>query len=493
MERFFGEKMRIPPSSCAATATTDAALESLRGNRPSNSMRDPPLKAAVHIAYHTDKSIAMDGPYVYLIVEREFINARVPVVKIGKSDEVGRRVKDYPKGSLTLSICPVQSAKMAEDALKAAFGAVFQQRRDIGIEYFQPTGEYESACDAARHLHHAVCNQHVRYEPLAISAPEHQDSEACTESTDANECASTSTTAPHTSKTCDEVLTSYMREVHGGAVPERGLFLDKLVSDMTEFCSRNEWHCDRLRSRSVAQRLIRQYNCRVQEGTVLPAATQDDVIRFASQCITPSTGSHFTLRAAATAFHEMTGLPAPPCFREYLERALGPDSCVACHNTNDGKAHINAVVNYQLRRYPSTADEQPDKPVGHSVSLVKQFLSLRDDDYVPDGIRRPVRRTGYTVSFKALQTAFRAYVVSLPLEQREHADNVAFDVAAVEAAGFTIDKVNCCCACSRRTPRVVKCCPLYDNKLRVKLRAVIDMDLVSLDQGKDDELMADAE
>lgn len=91
----------------------------------------------------------MDGPYVYLIVQREFIRLHEPVVKPGQSGNVRARVTSYPNGSTCLATTPVIDRKAAETALLTAFKAAFKHRTDIGAEYFLPPGDYETACRSA--------------------------------------------------------------------------------------------------------------------------------------------------------------------------------------------------------------------------------------------------------------------------------------------------------------------------------------------------------
>ena len=71
------------------------------------------------------------------------------IFKPGRSEDVVQRSRQYPKGSRTLCVLPVSgNGKDAEDAVLAAFGRKFVQRRDVGTEYFQ-------VCDA-KSLDHAV-------------------------------------------------------------------------------------------------------------------------------------------------------------------------------------------------------------------------------------------------------------------------------------------------------------------------------------------------
>ncbi len=80
--------------------------------------------------------------FVYLLLEREFRRPGAPhVFKVGRSVVLADRCEQYPKGSLLLNATTVAGiGKDAEDALKAAFKAMFVWRRDLGIEYYQVLG-----------------------------------------------------------------------------------------------------------------------------------------------------------------------------------------------------------------------------------------------------------------------------------------------------------------------------------------------------------------
>ncbi len=101
-----------------------------------------------------------DTAFVYLLVEREFRRVGAPhVFKIGRSEVLPQRAKQYPKGSKVLAAVAVEGiGKQAEDALKAAFAVMFVPRRDVGLEYFQVVGA-RSLRQAARVMYasfHAV-------------------------------------------------------------------------------------------------------------------------------------------------------------------------------------------------------------------------------------------------------------------------------------------------------------------------------------------------
>lgn len=75
--------------------------------------------------------------YVYMLVEREFIRAREQVCKIGRSKDVSKRFRQYPKGSKLLIATFTKDHFEAELELISLFIKTFKQRADIGREYFE--------------------------------------------------------------------------------------------------------------------------------------------------------------------------------------------------------------------------------------------------------------------------------------------------------------------------------------------------------------------
>ena len=75
---------------------------------------------------------------MYIIKEREFINAQIPVFKVGYSDDLPDRMKSYPKGSIILATMRVNNGRSSESKLLAALRSRrFINRRDIGSESFE--------------------------------------------------------------------------------------------------------------------------------------------------------------------------------------------------------------------------------------------------------------------------------------------------------------------------------------------------------------------
>ena len=74
---------------------------------------------------------------VYLLIEREFLILKENVFKIGRSENVSNRAKQYPNGSQLLIVLPCIDCKVSEKQLKEVFRTSFKHRTDIGSEYFE--------------------------------------------------------------------------------------------------------------------------------------------------------------------------------------------------------------------------------------------------------------------------------------------------------------------------------------------------------------------
>jgi hypothetical protein len=72
---------------------------------------------------------------MYIIQEREFLNLRQPVYKIGITKKVCNRMGQYPKGSKIICIFPVDGDP--EALCLQQFRTQFIPRIDIGSEYFE--------------------------------------------------------------------------------------------------------------------------------------------------------------------------------------------------------------------------------------------------------------------------------------------------------------------------------------------------------------------
>eukprot|EP00798_Chlamydomonas_sp_ICE-L_P012729 gene12729-15975_t len=79
------------------------------------------------------------GDYIYVIREREFINTRDNIFKVGRSGGIIKRMAQYPKGSSVRCIVKVANAVEAKREVISLMKRCKQLTHctDIGDEYFQ--------------------------------------------------------------------------------------------------------------------------------------------------------------------------------------------------------------------------------------------------------------------------------------------------------------------------------------------------------------------
>ena len=75
--------------------------------------------------------------YIYIIKEREFINSNTNIYKIGRTQNILERVKNYPKNSKLHYTIFVNDVVNTETKLIKLFICHFNHRKDIGREYFE--------------------------------------------------------------------------------------------------------------------------------------------------------------------------------------------------------------------------------------------------------------------------------------------------------------------------------------------------------------------
>ncbi len=84
--------------------------------------------------------------YIYLLQEREFINSKEPIYKIGRStQEHTKRFGQYPKGSQLLLQIICVDCKTSEKILIGSFKKKYKHKKEIGNEYFE--GDYKLMMD----------------------------------------------------------------------------------------------------------------------------------------------------------------------------------------------------------------------------------------------------------------------------------------------------------------------------------------------------------
>lgn len=76
--------------------------------------------------------------YIYLIHEREFINSKQYIYKLGKTEQQGcRRFNNYPKHSVIKIILQVHNCSEIEKSLLQTFDTQFINKKEIGREYYE--------------------------------------------------------------------------------------------------------------------------------------------------------------------------------------------------------------------------------------------------------------------------------------------------------------------------------------------------------------------
>jgi hypothetical protein len=79
-----------------------------------------------------------NAQYIYLIQEREFINSKKNIYKIGKTKQSNnKRFQQYPKGSILLLQLICEDCTAIENKLINLFKTKYTQCKDIGTEYFE--------------------------------------------------------------------------------------------------------------------------------------------------------------------------------------------------------------------------------------------------------------------------------------------------------------------------------------------------------------------
>ena len=75
--------------------------------------------------------------YLYLIHPRNYEMKNRPIYKIGRTDDLPKRLKFYPKNSVIHKIIRVKNCHFSERKLINSFKMNFTHRSDIGREYFE--------------------------------------------------------------------------------------------------------------------------------------------------------------------------------------------------------------------------------------------------------------------------------------------------------------------------------------------------------------------
>lgn len=98
--------------------------------------------------------------YIYMLQEREFINTKQNIYKLGKTKQENlQRFKQYPKGSKLILQQVCDNCDVLETQLIRDFKNKYIHRKDIGNEYFE--GDYN---EMIKDIHKMITYNVISYE-----------------------------------------------------------------------------------------------------------------------------------------------------------------------------------------------------------------------------------------------------------------------------------------------------------------------------------------
>lgn len=356
------------------------------------------------------------GDCVYLLVERDYLRAGVPlVVKVGRSMRIEARAREYPKHSRLIAVTRVNDAVPAEAAILRAFTSDFSRRTDLGNEYFQIAGPSPEAKAGgvilAHHVFSKAVAEFVSLGPVYMDdADESLTKSRSTASTDGCDSAAETSDAPPPGDTVtpspppaptaiDLILAEFMQAVR--------------VAHSGEWCSVEE--------------LYRWLNEWMQQ-------------RDASNvCI--------------TCARMLSGINA--LYRPTWERR---DDVMKMRVPRQAQAVADVQDTWSMFIALADADERGGAGSG------TLFLKPAHD---------------WAVSVAAVKKAYDAFLMAMPREARAR-NAVLDDGALIRAGFVLHPGVHCCHACGHRAPRGERCCHDFVRDKRVKKKAVMAARLVGL-------------
>ena len=157
--------------------------------------------------------------YIYLLVEREFVRSGEPVVKVGRTSDVIRRMSEYPKGSKLLFCIYCDSQIETEAEILRLLDASFKRRSDIGRESFE--GDLNSMVSLVGGYSLIKFNRGRPACPAALGERGTPEAPPPPEMTEAVDATSTSTSTDAESTTSDANANSTKSRMEPG--PEVGM------------------------------------------------------------------------------------------------------------------------------------------------------------------------------------------------------------------------------------------------------------------------------
>jgi len=105
---------------------------------------------------NSNESISEDEG-VYLLHIREFISTNKPIYKLGRSNILDNRVKQYPNGSKIMLMLKCKNSKSCENNLIKLFKSKFIQKTYYGTEYFEGNC-YDMIKEISNYINNINCN-----------------------------------------------------------------------------------------------------------------------------------------------------------------------------------------------------------------------------------------------------------------------------------------------------------------------------------------------
>jgi hypothetical protein len=83
-----------------------------------------------------DEEDVKEQNYIYCLMEREFLKSKESIYKIGKTNNIFKRFKQYPKGSKLIAFSEVKDCNKAEKDLITLLDSKLTRAPEIGREYY---------------------------------------------------------------------------------------------------------------------------------------------------------------------------------------------------------------------------------------------------------------------------------------------------------------------------------------------------------------------
>ena len=108
--------------------------ENIKEKESLNLNQDESLRSLGNDLTNNDE---VSNEYIYVIREREFVNSKTDIYKIGRTGNFIRRFSEYPKNSEVIFVSKVKNSCPIETFIIRTLKKEAKHRKDIGNEYFE--------------------------------------------------------------------------------------------------------------------------------------------------------------------------------------------------------------------------------------------------------------------------------------------------------------------------------------------------------------------